>query len=129
MASLIPRKTRSKTALQEQRSKDPNARIFTDTSGQISKNVYLNWSRIYSVFDNDDFLAIPQDQLACISIKSSQLHPISTRPAFMPYTDAVKWALDHAKPKERVSNDNIGVYLASFRPEIFAKAYGLNPWK
>ena len=115
--------------LQEQRSKDPNVGIFTDTSGRISENLYLEWSRIYSVFDNDDFSAIPQYQLAYISIKSSQLHLNAARPAFMPYTDVVKWALAHAKPKERVFNDYIGVYLASFKPEIFAKAYDLSPPK
>ena len=57
--------------LQEQRSKDPNAGIFIDTSGRVFENVYLNWPRIYLVFDNDDFSAIPRDQLAYISIKSS----------------------------------------------------------
>ena len=115
--------------LQEQRSKDPNAGIFTDTSGRISENVYLNWSRIYSFFDDDDFSTIPEDQLSYISIKISQLHLNASRPAFMPYTNVVKWILDHAKPEERVFNDDISIYLASFRPEIFAKAYVLSPPK
>ena len=43
--------------------------------------------------------------------------------------DAVKWVLNHVKPEERVFNDYIGIYLDSFRPEIFAKAYGLSPLK
>ena len=116
-------------ALQEQRSKDPNAGIFINTSGQISKNVYLNWSRIYSIFDNDDFSAIAQDQLDYINIEISQLHLITTIPTFMPYTDAVKWTLTHAKPEEQVFNDYIGVFLASSKPEIFAKAYALSPPK
>ena len=117
----MPRKIRSKKALQEQRSKDPNAEMFTDTTGRISENVYVDWSRIYSIFDNNDLSAIPQDQPAYINIKSSHLHLISARPSFMPCTNAVKWALDHAKPEERVFNDYIGVFLASFKPEIFAK--------
>ena len=116
MASLMPIKTRSKTVLQEQRSKDPNAETFTDTSGRVSENVNLNWSRIYSIFDNDDLLAIPQDQLVYINIKSSQLHLIVSIPVFMPYIDAVKWVLNHTKPEEQVFNDYIGVFLASFRP-------------
>ena len=47
----------------------------------------------------------------------------------MPYTDAVKWSLDHAKPEEWVFNDYIDVFVALFRPEIFAKAYALSPSK
>ena len=37
----------------------------------------------------------------------------------------VKWALDHTYPKERVFNDQIGIFLDSFKPDIFAKAYVL----
>ena len=44
----------------------------------------------------------------------------------MPYTDAVKWALDHANPEEWFFNDYISVFVASFRPKNFAKAYGLS---
>ena len=43
----------------------------------------------------------------------------------MPYTDTVKWALDHANPEEQVFNDHIGFFLASFKPDIFSKGYGL----
>ena len=67
----MPIETRSKMTLQEQRSKDQNAEIFTDTSGQIFENVYVDWSRIYSIFYNDDLSTIPQDQPAYINIKSS----------------------------------------------------------
>ena len=71
--------------------------------------MYLNWSRIYSIFDNGDLSAIPQDQLVYTNIKSSKLHLIVAIPVFMPYIDAVKWVLNHAKPEERVFNDYIGV--------------------
>ena len=125
MASLAHQNTRSKTSLQEERSKDPNAGIFTDTSGRISKNVYLDWSIIYSTFNNDDLSALPNEQLTYINIKSSQLHLIAARPPFMPYTNAVKWALDHANPEERVFSDHIGVFQASFKLDIFSKAYAL----
>ena len=43
----------------------------------------------------------------------------------MPYTDARKWALDDANPEERVFNDHIGIFLASFKLDIFSKAYVL----
>ena len=87
-------------ALQEQRSKDPNVEIFTDTSGRISENIYLVWSRIYSIFNNDDLSDIPQGHSDYININSSQLHLIATRQTFMPYKKAMKWVLDHANPQE-----------------------------
>ena len=117
---------RSKTALQEQKSKYPNVEIFTDTSGRISENLHLDWSRIYSIFDNDNFLAILHDQLAYIKIQSSQLHLIASRPLFMPYIDPVKWALDHVNPKDCVFHDHIGTFVASFHPNIFPRLMHLD---
>ena len=89
--------------LQEQRSKDPNAKIFIESRGRISENLNLDWSRIYSTFNNDDFSALPHEQPTYINIKSSQLHLIAVKPPFMPYIDAVKWELDHAKLKSEFS--------------------------
>ena len=70
MAFVGCKNTRSKTDLQE-RCKDPNAGDFTDTNGPISENQYFDWSRIYSVFYNDDFSGIPHDQSAYIGIQTS----------------------------------------------------------
>ena len=69
--SKMSMKNNSKTTLQEQKSKDPNARIFTNTSGHVVEILHLDWSRIYSIFDNDDFSAIPHDQLAYAKIRNS----------------------------------------------------------
>ena len=93
--STTTRDTRSKTTLQEQKIKDPNAGVFIDTSGYVSESSYVDWSIIYSIFYSDDFSSVTNDQHFYINIRNSQLHCITTRPAFMPYTDPVKWALDH----------------------------------
>ena len=82
-------------ALQEQKIKDPNGGVFSDTSGYVSNSLYVDQCRIYSIFDRDDFSSVTNDQHFYINIRNSQLHCIATRPAFMPYTDPVKWALDH----------------------------------
>ena len=84
MASLGRINTISKTSMQEERSKDPNAGVFTDTTRRIFENQYLDWSRIYSVFNNDNFSSIPHDQLAYIRIQSSEIHLIAARPPFIP---------------------------------------------
>ena len=69
--SKMSMKTRSKTALQEQKRKEPNSRIFTNTTRWVDENLYFDWSRIYSIFDNDDFSAIPHDQPAYAKIRNS----------------------------------------------------------
>ena len=61
MASSARINTRLKMTMQEEMSKDPNVGVFIDTSGRISENQYLDWSRISSIFYNDDFSAIPRD--------------------------------------------------------------------
>ena len=33
------------------------------------------------------------------------------------------WALDHVDPKERIFRDIHNVVIASFRPDIFSRAY------
>ena len=122
MTSPVPRNTRSKMALQEQKSKDINSGIFTNTSGCISENLHLEWSRIYSIFDNDHFSTIAHDHVTYIRIRSSQLYIISTRPPFMPYTNLMKWELNHANPKDHVFKEHIGTFLAVLNPNIFSKA-------
>ena len=62
--SATTRNTRSKMALQEQKNKYLNDGVFTDTSGYVSESSYIEWSRIYSIFDNDDFSCVDHDQLA-----------------------------------------------------------------
>ena len=37
----------------------------------------------------------------------------------------MKWALDDANLEEQVFNDHIGIFLASFKPDFFAKDYTL----
>ena len=93
--SSTTRDTRSKMTLQEQKIKDPSAGVFSDTSGYVSDCSYVDWYIIYSIFDSDDFSFVTNDQHFYINIHNYQLHCIAVRPAFMHYTDSVKWALDH----------------------------------
>ena len=95
----MSKNTRSKTTLNEEKRKDPNVGIFTNTSGRVYETLHLEWSRIYSMFDNGDFSAITHDQPAYAKISNSQLHSIAVRYPFMPYTNLVKWELDHEIPK------------------------------
>ena len=50
------------------------------------------------------------------------------RPRFIPYTEPVKWALDHVDLNQRIFNDIDNVSIASFDPDVFSRAYALaNP--
>ena len=108
-------------------TKDPNFGIFSDTSGRVTKTYQIDWSRIYSIFDNENLSDIQNDQLAYQKIRDSGLHAIATRPSILPYTDPIKWIMDNENPKDRCFNGNSWSQLATFRPEVFIKAYGLKP--
>ena len=45
----------------------------------------------------------------------------------MPYIEPVKWALDHASPKERSFDDHTRTPIASFHPDVFTRADALKP--
>ena len=69
--SATSRNTRYKSALQEYKNKDPNAGVFTDTSGYVSESLIIEWSKIYTIFDNDDSSSVDHDQLAYLQIHNS----------------------------------------------------------
>ena len=75
--SNMSMKTRSKTYLQGKKSKDPISGIFSDTTSCTDETLHVDWSKIYSIYDNDDFSAIPHDHLAYAKIRNSQLHCIA----------------------------------------------------
>ena len=106
-------------------TKDPNFGIFSDTSGRVTETYQIDWSRIYSIFDNDDFSNIQEDRLAYQRIKDSGIHAIVARPAILPYNDMVKWIIEHVNPKYHSFNDKLGSHLTNFHPDVFVKAYGL----
>ena len=123
--SATTRDTRSKTILQEQKIKDPNADFFSDMSGNVSDCSYVDWCKIYSIFDSDDFFFVTNDQHFYINIHNSQLHCIASRPPFMLYMDPVMWDLDHVDLNQWMFNDIDNVSIALFAPEVFSQAYGL----
>ena len=94
--------------------KDPNFGIFSDTSGRVIETYKIDWPRIYSIFDNDDFLDIQEDQMTYQRIKDSRIHAIAARLAILPYNGTVKWIIEHANPKDRSFNDSVGLQLTNF---------------
>ena len=43
----------------------------------------------------------------------------------MPYTDLVKWALDHVDLNQRIFNDIENVSISSFHRDVIARDYAL----
>ena len=91
----------------------------------MSDSSYVDWSRIYAIFYSDDFSCVGHEEVFYMHICNSQLHCVATRPHFMPYTDLVKWELDHVDLNQRLFNDIENVSIASFHPYVFARAYCL----
>ena len=108
-------------------TKDPNFSIFSDTSGRVTKTYQIDWSRIYSILKNDDFLDIQEDRPTYQRIKDSGIHAIATRTAILPCNDVVKWIIEHANRKDRYFNESARSHLMNFHPDVFVKAYGLKP--
>ena len=107
--------------MNEKKRKDPNADIFSDTSGWVLETFYVDWSKIYAIFDNSDFFAITHDQLVYAKISNSYLHRIAARSPFMPYMDMVMWELDDVSPEEWYFDDHAHTQVASFHLDIFAR--------
>ena len=117
--------TRCNNLQKDMLTKDMNFCVFSDTSGRVSETYQVDWSRIYSIFDNDDLSEIQSDQLAYLRIRDSGIHSIAARPAILPYNDVVKWIIEHTNMKYHSFNRNAGLNLANFHPEVFIKAYAL----
>ena len=124
-ASATTRTTRSQNDSSRAQKKDPNVGVFNYTSGYVSESLNIEWSRIYTIFDNADFSCVDHDQPAYLQICNSQLHRVAARPLFMPYMNPVKWELNHIDPKEGIFHDIHNVVIASFRLDIFTRAYAL----
>ena len=117
--------TRYKIVLNQKKRKDTNVGFFIDTTWQVSETLYLKWSKIYAIFDIDDFSSITHAHRAYAKIRNYQLHCISARTSFMSNTDPIKWKINHENPKKRCFNENTQTSMDSFHPNVFARDYAL----
>ena len=109
-------------------TKDPNFGVFSDTSSHVTKTYHLDWSRVYSIIDNNDLSYFQSDQIGYERIRDSFLHMIVSRPAILPYNDVVWSIIDHANVKDHSFNTSIGSQLANFCSETFVRIYALKPF-
>ena len=108
-------------------TKDLNFGVFSDTSDWVSETYQLDWSRVYSIFDNNDLSYFQDDQPLYERIMDSGIHMIAARPAILHYNYAVRWIVDHSNTKDHSFNNSIGFLLANFHFETFVKIYSLKP--
>ena len=85
-------------------TKDPNFGVFSDTSSRVTETYHLDWSRVYSIFDNNDLSDFQSDQIVYERIRDSVLHMIAARSTILPYNDVVRWIIDHANVKDHSFN-------------------------
>ena len=57
----MARITCCKSLQKDMLTKDPNFGIFFDTSGRVIETYQIDWSRVYSIFHNDDLSNIQND--------------------------------------------------------------------
>ena len=123
--SKTPRFTRSKNIQKDMFTKDPNFSVFSHTSSRVAETYHLDWSRVYSIFNNNDLSDFQSDQLVYERIRDSGLHMIVARPTILPYNDVIRWIIDHANVKDRSFNTSTGSQLANFRSKTFVRIYAL----
>ena len=112
-ASKTPRITQCKNLQKDMLTKDPNFDVFSDTSGQVSETYHFNWSQIYSIFYNNDLSDFQDDHPIYERISDFGIHMIAARPVVLPYNDAVRWIIDHAKPKYCSFNNSTRLLLTN----------------
>ena len=71
----MARTTRCKSTHKDMLTKDPNFEFFSDTSGRVTETYQIDWSRIYSIFDNDEFLGIQHNQPYFVNQASLNIIP------------------------------------------------------
>ena len=123
--SKTPIFTRSKNIQKEMFTKYLNFDVFSDTSNLVSETYHLDWSRVYSIFDNNDLSYFQGDQIVYERIRDSGLHMIVARPTILPYNDVMRWIIDHTNVKDRSFNTSIGSQLANFCSKTFFRIYAL----
>ena len=120
--------TCSKNLQKDMFPRDPNFGVFSDTYGQVSETYPLDWSQVYSIFNNNNLSDFHSNQLVYEKIRDSGLHMIAARPVILPYNDAVRWIKDHTNLKYHSFNTSIGKQLANSFPKTFARIYALKPF-
>ena len=110
-------------------TEDPNFGVFSDTSGRVSETYQLDWSKIYSIFYNDDLSNFQDDQPIYKRIRDSSTHMIVERHSIIPYNDAIIWIIDYANPKDHYFNNSTRFLLSHFHSETFVKIYALKPFR
>ena len=89
-------------------TKDPNFDVFSDTNSRVIETYHLDWSWVYSIFDNNDLSDFQSDQMVYERIRDFGLHMITARPPIPPYNDAMRWIINHANVKDRSFNTSTG---------------------
>ena len=128
VTSKTPKITRSKNLQKDMFTRNPNFGVFSDTSSCVTEAYHLDWSRFYSIFDNNDLSDFQSDQMVYERIRDSSLHMIASRPTILPYNDAIRWIIDHANVKYHSFNTSTGSQLANSYPETFVRIYALKTY-
>ena len=105
-----------------------NFGVFSDTNSQVTETYHLDWSRVYSIFDNNDLSYFQSDKIVYEIIRDSNLHMIVAKLTILPYNDDVQWIIDHTNVKDRSFNTSTRSQLANFRSEDFVRIYALKPY-
>ena len=93
-----------------------------------------SWEAMYKLFEDEGPRVIDKVSATCTNSTSdatlfgvacSYIHWIAATPKILPYTDMVKWAIDHLNIEDRIFKNSRGEIMGSFKAEDLAAMYHL----
>jgi hypothetical protein len=100
---------------------NPNSDIYSDTTARLTNNI-KSWAWVYEILEDEK--SIPSDEsskgedVSTINklkeVAKSELHKVAARPKLFPYTDMIRWALDHVDIPTRTIYNHQKTIVGSF---------------
>jgi hypothetical protein len=112
---------------------NPNLDIYSDTTALLTDSI-KSWAWVYEILEDEKSIPLDEssegeDVLTINKLKEvakSELHKVATRPKLLPYTDMIRWALDHVDISTRTICSHQRTIVGSFQPKDIQVMYKLS---
>jgi hypothetical protein len=112
---------------------NPNLDIYSDTTALLTDSI-KSWAQVYEILEDEK--SIPSDESSegedvltinkLKEVAKSELHKVAARPKLLPYTDMIRWALDHVDISTRTICSHQRTIVGSFQPKDIQVMYKLS---
>ena len=121
----MAKRTISKDHVDDLKMRDPNFSFYFDIDAWVFDTLCLEWARIYTIFDNDEFYELNDEASIYQNISNPQFQAKATRPATLQYTNLVKWVIDLENILTITFKETNQMVFINIKPNMFSKIYAL----